>query len=1231
MKHNQTIKFIGSKVIAALLSISMMAGISFTGMVPTVSAATTTMDKTASSGAAKPADTVTNANDLTQSSTATANVVSLGFSGNQSTMTDATGATVNKNTTNPLGASSVNLYQTLQLAVAGTDKNDLHNIWDDPILNSATENKTALNSTIDILTKDNSCDWAKSPKDMVAADINGTGKDFVVTAALVSVDKTHADLDVIIENDSINYAEQTLISSLTKPSNYSDNTESPIHITAGDYDHDGKDEIAIVVVTTLYIYKISQSTLKIGMATIPTIVSTLISKTDFSQSNFSKLLVPADGTARIDLESADTDGDGYPELLVTLGTSNGYINSNLLIYHGTDTTKPVAQIQLSTADGPLLCANVTVGDVYGTGQNTIVVAGVSIPVGAYEYSADISGKPIISTINYDASTNTYDTSATFLTNKAFYLDDYQQNYVASDLKGLKCLSFSTPSDGDPQIVVYGDVFFKYSAAANKNAGGFVKCSVSNARSFDSTDDSLSYGKSKFYVKKILVGDFDGNTKKQQQVIILDYDSEDGTSFGHITEYSDPNNLLVTDGGKKDGSGLIVSSYMKVSNVDYASICAPDVFLNGERLVYDNQSEFTFSDPTIIAVLGASPSYNELIPYYANGYGNAETTYGLENATENETSKQVTTSVGASIGFESSQDVFGVQIASEEFEDSVEDSFSKTWSKSTSISTSNSFTGYNTQDSVVVSVVPYDIYYYKEYDSIHPNGVEISINVPYAPEMNIMSLTTYNSAAKNITNAPIVSSAVLNHTVGDPRTYPSSTTGLTNVTGSNVLTVAGKNNSAFTSSGSDSTLTSQSISIGSSSGTSIEASVENEISISVTVFGAKAGVKFGAGEVSSETTTTSNSTTFDGSVAGIPTGYSNYQFQWALVVYDYKLIAGTSSQTFTVLSYMVKPSGTTLPPAVPNSFAATSKSLGTTTLSWNPVISISPYVVTGYKISRSTDGGATYSPLTTIAEPSADSISPTSSTTSTNPISPMSYTDTGLQSNTTYYYKIETYNNTFDGLTADPVSVLPLSVQSITVKTQPNLKYTNGDLLNLLNLTVDLNLSDGSSTIVNFGNFGTNNLSVNIADGTPLSASQSGQPIIITYTPSGLTANTNNLTVNASTSNTFAVNFVFNVGKTSNATKLSPNVLLSVSASVVNNQAVSQNMIFMVVLYDANGNMVNDYFVSSQVSANSSKMLTGGLTLPSNVTGYTAKASVWDGTDILSSSLIPLCDSAQITG
>jgi hypothetical protein len=373
------------------------------------------------------------------------------------------------------------------------------------------------------------------------------------------------------------------------------------------------------------------------------------------------------------------------------------------------------------------------------------------------------------------------------------------------------------------------------------------------------------------------------------------------------------------------------------------------------------------------------------------------------------------------------------------------------------------------------------------------------------------------------------------------------------------------------------------------------------------------------------------------VAAVPSGYSNYQFLWNLVAYDYDIGTNGHHQEFPVISYLVKPIGT-IPPAQPDNLVVKTKGLGSALLSWNEITPSPVSHVTGYVISRSDDGGTTYTNIGTIDTAISTKMS--------------SYTDSDLNDGKMYYYKVAAYYlnpSTSAGIPTDPVSVTSLSVNNISIAAQPTqLIYNNGDKLDLSGLEVTMNFSDGTSMKAEASDFAQSKLSVKLGSlpvdllNVPmslktdfiLSTAETGTPITVAYTPSGVSGSTNPLTVKANDSAALTVQLQFNVGGQNNAAKLLPNQQLYVTANIANNQNISQNLILMVVLYDANGNMESFAIKSGCIQAlNAVQIDTSNnkFMLPANVSGYTAKAFIWDGTDITSSSLIPLCYPVQITG
>lgn len=1228
MKMGKTIRAISPKVIAVLVSISMIAGMPFQVMVTKASAATG-ITTAPSAGTVIPATST----GLQQSAQSASNTTSLGLSGSQPTRLDASGNPIDKNNDTPLGAKAVNFYQTLQLAVAGvsvyqssSNTNDLYDIYNNPVdKNNQLSMSNPLLKEDTLKDSNGDPDWRTAPKDMTSADIYGTGKDVVAVAALpLSKDRTSATLQLVVIDYNSGSPIQSVINleaNESKADNYSDQCQGPIHITAGDYNHDGKDEIAIALRKTLYIYSVNKTSKLNGL--YYSLSANLLSKTDLSSYYTSGSYVNTT-LPRIDIESADSDGDGYKELLVTVGAQAFFAKParpSLLIYHNTtDLSKPTAKILLSDSIGySFYCASVAVGDLFGTGQKEIVIAGVM---------DDPNNNDQLTTVKYDPVKGTYDK---FLKNRFYDLGvngdtKTHANHVLSDLEYLNCVSLKAPTPGQLQDVVYGDDIYEFNTAANNAYGGFVKQNVSNSVGGYGDISGVSYKHKDYtYIIKTLVGNFDGNKKGQQQIIMLHYNTwANGDHGALITMCYEATN------------GTIYRSDHGANINNYPSICAPDVFINGERLVYD-KAEFTFSDPTIIAVLGATPYYKEIPNDSYQALGNCGTTYGTENGTEHESENGFSVKVGQTWGFESEQQALVITVTKESLDFSIESSFSNKWSNSKSFSTSVGYTGYYNQDTAVVSVIPYDIYYYKLYDSKNPNGIETSIKVPYAPETTTLSVDYYNSVAKNIANAPIISSDVLKHTVGDPRTYPSSTNGLSNIPKDNILTGGDGKGNQFVSSGMGNSSTEESITTGTSSGVAKEWSVETDVSASFTAFGIKSGRDYGAGYEGSETITSTSSTTRSGSVAAVPSGYSNYQFLWNLVAYDYDIGTNGHHQEFPVISYLVKPIDT-IPPAQPDNLVVKTNGLGSALLSWNEITPSPVSPVTGYVISRSDDGGTNYTNIGTIDTAMSTKMS--------------SYTDSGLQDGKVYYYKVAAYNlnpSTTAGIPTDSVSLTALSVNNISIAKQPDkLVYNNGDKLDLSGLEATMNFSDGTSMKAEASDFAQSKLSVSLGSlpvdllNVPmsfktdfiLSAAETGTPITVTYTPTGLTATTNTLTVKANASTALAVQLQFNVGGQNNAAKLLPNQQLYVTANITNNQNIPQNLILMVVLYDANGNMANfsikpgciQALNAVQIDTSNNKFM-----LPANVSGYTAKAFIWDGTDITSSSLIPLCYPVQITG
>ena len=157
-----------------------------------------------------------------------------------------------------------------------------------------------------------------------------------------------------------------------------------------------------------------------------------------------------------------------------------------------------------------------------------------------------------------------------------------------------------------------------------------------------------------------------------------------------------------------------------------------------------------------------------------------------------------------------------------------------------------------------------------------------------------------------------------------------------------------------------------------------------------------------------------------------TSYSNTGLS-AATTYYYRVRANTSSSNS---SYSNEASATTRsnPPGTPSGLAAIATSSSQINLSWTDVAN-----ETGYKIERKTGSGGTYSQIATVGA------------------GVVSYSNTGLAANTTYFYRVRAtnaggdsaYSNEASATTPDVVPAAPSGLVAATVSSsQINLSWTD---------------------------------------------------------------------------------------------------------------------------------------------------------------------------------------------
>jgi len=176
--------------------------------------------------------------------------------------------------------------------------------------------------------------------------------------------------------------------------------------------------------------------------------------------------------------------------------------------------------------------------------------------------------------------------------------------------------------------------------------------------------------------------------------------------------------------------------------------------------YRNEHELLFGTPRVLAVLAAPPFYKGV-----NDAG-SETSISFGKGSGFESDSTIGVSTGFSIGYES-PDLFGLPQISWK----LSFGFAMDWTSSSRVEMTQTETwSTSTEDAVVFTVVPFDVYYYDIVSSptAAEVGKKVSINVPRKLSTYKVPVALYNDS---ILDGPKIDATILTHTVGDPTTYP----------------------------------------------------------------------------------------------------------------------------------------------------------------------------------------------------------------------------------------------------------------------------------------------------------------------------------------------------------------------------------------------------------------------------------------------------------------------------
>ena len=497
-------------------------------------------------------------------------------------------------------------------------------------------------------------------------------------------------------------------------------------ITAGDYDGDGRDEIAVYAADNrVRIYKTGSasnaSNNSISLWKTIAVPDSGVEVTSDSKTTVTRAAVVA-------LASGDLKKDYSEDLAIAVSmprnTSSDKVitNSNVLVY-GTDgksagvadSFKLNKTIPLQVESGVVLrYANVAIGDVNGDGCKEMTVGGYheANDTGSNQWS-----KLGVEYVAYNHSSKRYSVT------KPQYIDVPSTSFLVDGNKnaryiapvGMGCVNIdgSTGTSGG-DLFLYDRLYKLDSGTLSYSA---VKDGALDIYEAQKNNINEKVDKDQRWVSDVIVGNFNGNRTGQEQIlVVIGTKEKDNDAYWYQFGYLSDNG----DSCYHNCEGIIsqATSYLNQSSksraTPYVDIAAPDVDNDSVVLQYQG-SETYYSKPEVQAVLQSMPYFQDVADVNDNYLNNGCTAYGRSTGSSSSTSSNISASLGIYTAAEIS--FFGQG----EFEAEVSASVSYSHEQSMDTTTSVEYSASAGDDYVVMYTIPYHRYYYK---ALIPGGETI---------------------------------------------------------------------------------------------------------------------------------------------------------------------------------------------------------------------------------------------------------------------------------------------------------------------------------------------------------------------------------------------------------------------------------------------------------------------------------------------------------------------------
>ena len=713
-------------------------------------------------------------------------------------------------------------------------------------------------------------------------------------------------------------------------------------IACGDFDGDGVDSVVVYVPPTqgnrdakLMEYTISGKGSRLTLTKSGEIgnVYDLLDVRTLKANHIQNVPV-------VQLTAADTDKDGYDELVITAGLNDTYGNDSVqnlgtqvFLYdrlegRWTQTFQyapsagdgPVAVGDVSAASklhryvwGSSSVGNVLVSDDSSTGTDfpEIVTAGMIDYSGNHNISINnkTCGFSMVRCVGmtepwtgvqknfrgkYEFLHRQTHTTNTLTTHGLYSGDEVLSPLI------VKCFRYQGGAQPDA-VFFSGNV---YAWADNDGSGTLAHKYTHGA--FNHTDKYIGSTKiTNKQVQAVAVGNFDGNGEGREQVVFASLVKQSGTGNHYSTLYT------IGYQPKGDNSGYEFrhseTNGWFISKQSGAYVCLTDFNYDSDStLVRYVGVERQWTDYDVLAVLEAVPYFEEL----GDDLGEGRTAYGKSSSSGSGSGKSHGLNTTVLVGYE-----VEVENSGAGFETTIENNFTWATNVSRSIEHSVDYENNSGENAVVVYRVPVLVYTYQNLS----DGKDMAVMKTLPPHTSIISVEEYNEEAVAYRLEPIAEDRLAE--AGNPFSYRSDVSQITNAGGSTPLVsqsgwseLTGKGNIEKTI-----TVTKET-----------EKSFEYELSVNVVAWKKIGGAKVGGGAGYTFTKTRSKmnatGTEHSGSVNS-PTA-DGYGFSWNFAMWNMTL----NGKKVPALGYLVK--DVSAPSSPPRDLAVETLTSTGATLTWS---------------------------------------------------------------------------------------------------------------------------------------------------------------------------------------------------------------------------------------------------------------------------------------------------------